>query len=223
MNGAQDLGGMQSFGPVLPEANEPLFHAQWERRMLGLTLAMGATGAWNIDTSRAARESLPPAQYLSSSYYEIWYAGLRKLLIDAGLATAEEIDFGKAAQPAGPLARVLQAANVKAALSRGSPTERPATHAARFAAGDLVCAKVMNPATHTRLPRYCRGKRGQIVAARGMHVFPDTHALGQGEQPQWLYTVRFAARELWGEETSAASVCVDCWEPYLDVANAGEV
>ncbi|GAB2916684.1 nitrile hydratase subunit beta [Paraburkholderia jirisanensis] len=222
MNGAQDLGGMQSFGPVLQEANEPLFHAPWERRVLALTLAMGATGKWNIDTSRAARESLPPAQYLSSSYYEIWFAGLRKLLIDHQLASAAEIDSGRSTQPPGALPRVLQAADVKAALARGAPTERPASSAPRFANGDFVRTRQMNPPTHTRLPRYCRDKRGQIVAARGVHVFPDTNALGQGEQPQWLYTVRFDARELWGEHTTAASVCADCWESYLEFADARE-
>jgi len=222
MNGAQDLGGMQSFGPVLQEANEPLFHAPWERRVLALTLAMGATGKWNIDTSRAARESLPPAQYLSSSYYEIWFAGLRKLLIDHQLASAAEIDAGRSMQPPGALPRVLQAADVKATLARGAPTERPASRAPRFANGDFVRTRQMNPATHTRLPRYCRDKRGQIVAARGMHVFPDTNALRQGEQPQWLYTVRFDARELWGEDTTAASVCADCWESYLEFADTRE-
>jgi nitrile hydratase len=222
MNGAQDLGGMQSFGPVLQEANEPLFHAEWERRVLALTLAMGATGKWNIDTSRAARESLPPAQYLSSSYYEIWFAGLRKLLIDHQLASAAEIDAGRSTQPPGTLPRVLQAADVKAVLARGAPTERPASQAPRFAKGDFVRTLQMNPATHTRLPRYCRDKRAQIVAARGMHVFPDSNALGQGEQPQWLYTVRFDARELWGEDTTAASVCADCWESYLEFADTRE-
>jgi len=220
MNGAQDLGGMQSFGPVQPEANEPVFHANWERRVLALSLAMGATGKWNIDMSRAARESLPPAQYLASSYYEIWFEGLRKLLLATGLATAEEIETGVSMTAAAPIPRVLKADLVSAALLRGSPVDRPAPGEARFAVGDVVQTRQQHPLTHTRLPRYCRGKRGQVVARHGAHVFPDTHATGQGEQPQWLYTVRFEAAELWGADTTASSVCVDCWEPYLETAHA---
>lgn len=224
MNGAQDLGGMQAFGPIHsedPEGDVSLFHADWERRVLALTLAMGATGKWNIDTSRAARESLPPAQYLSSSYYEIWFEGLKKLLLNTGLATADEIEAGELKRAASPVARVLMADQVPAVLLRGGPADRPATEAARFEVGDMVQTRQMHPSTHTRLPRYCRGKRGRIIAAHGMHVFPDTNAIGLGEQPQWLYTVRFDAVELWGTDTTAASVCVDCWEPYLDYPNAG--
>ena len=219
MNGAQDLGGMQAFGPVQPEADEPPFHADWERRVHALTLAMGATGKWNLDMSRAARESLPPAQYLSSSYYEIWFEGLRKLLLATGLATAEEIETGVSMTAAAPIPRVLMADQVSASLLRGNPVDRPAPGEARFAIGDVVQTRQLHPLTHTRLPRYCRGKRGQIVALHGAHVCPDTNATGQGEQPQWLYTVRFGAAELWGENTTASSVCVDCWERYLEIPN----
>ncbi len=216
MNGAQDLGGMHGFGAVLHEPDEPPFHADWERRVLAITLAMGATGQWNIDMSRAARESLPPAQYWSSSYYEIWFEGLKKLLLAARLATVEEIEEGKSGTALAPLARVLMRDQVAAVLSRGSPSDRQPRDAARFALGDLVRARQINPPTHTRLPRYCRGKRGRIVAVHGTHSFPDTNALARGEQPQWLYTVRFDADELWGPDTTAASVCVDCWEAYVE-------
>ena len=220
MNGAQDLGGMQGFGPIHCEEDGSLFHADWERRVLAITLAMGATGKWNIDTSRAARESLPPAQYLASSYYEIWFKGLERLLLSTGLATAEEIEAGELKSATSLVPRVLMADQVTAALLRGSPADRPATVGARFKVGDIVRTRQMHPSTHTRLPRYCRGKRGRIIAGHGAHVFPDTNAIGLGEQPQWLYTVRFDAVELWGADTTAASVCVDCWEPYLDHPNA---
>jgi nitrile hydratase len=222
MNGPHDMGGMQSFGPIRPQADTATFHADWERRVLAITLGMGATGKWNIDTSRSERESLPPAQYLASTYYQIWFEGLKQLVLHAGLASEEEIRTGKSTSAPAPVARVLRADQVTAALLRGTPAERPATTQARFKMGDAVRARVMNPTTHTRLPRYCRGKRGEIVAVRGTHVFPDTNAIGLGEQPQWLYTVRFDAAELWGADTTAASVCVDCWEPYLDHANAGQ-
>ncbi|KAA0999346.1 nitrile hydratase subunit beta [Paraburkholderia panacisoli] len=216
MNGAQDLGGMQSFGPIRPEADALIFHADWERHALAITLAMGAVGKWNIDMSRAARESLPPAQYLASSYFEIWFEGLKKLLLDKWLATAEEIASGVSSSPGMPVPRVLMASEVPAALRRGSPVDRPAVTEARFKLGDEVLTRQFNPSTHTRLPRYCRGRRGRIIAVHAPHVFPDTNAIGLGEQPQWLYTVRFDASELWGKDTTAASVCVDCWEPYLD-------
>lgn len=92
MNGAHDLGGMHGFGPIDPEPDEPVFHAQWERRAFALTLAMGAYGAWNIDMSRHARERMEPGAYLTTSYYEHWLHGLERLLIEKGLLTREEID-----------------------------------------------------------------------------------------------------------------------------------
>lgn len=220
MNGAQDLGGMQAFGPICPDNEVSPFHADWERRVHATTIAMGAIGKWNIDMSRAARESLPPAQYLSSSYYQIWFEGLKKLILSTGLATADEIESGKSMSQAAPVPRVLMAKDVSATLLRGSPVERPAAMEAKFAVGDWVQARQINPSSHTRLPRYCRGKRGRIVTVHGTHVFPDTNAIGLGEQPQWLYTVRFDSAELWGRDTTAASVCVDCWEPYLEPPSA---
>ncbi|CAE6714116.1 Low-molecular weight cobalt-containing nitrile hydratase subunit beta [Paraburkholderia domus] len=223
MNGAQDLGGMQSFGPIHPGADSLIFHADWERRALAITLAMGAVGKWNIDMSRAARESLPPAQYLASSYFEIWLEGLQKLLLNAGLATAEEIGSGKSMNAAAPVSRVLMAHEVAAALRRGNPAVRVVAANARFKVGEEVLTRQLNPSTHCRLPRYCRGRRGRIVAVHGAHVFPDTNAIGLGEQPQWLYTVQFDASELWGADTTAASVCVDCWESYLDYPGGAPV
>jgi len=217
MNGVHDMGGLQSFGPVKPEPDEPPFHAPWERRALALTLAMGATGSWSIDQSRAARESLPPATYLASSYYRIWLTALENLMVERGLVTREELAEGHARASPLPLARVLRAADVPATLAKGSPTERAHTSPARFKAGDRGRTKTWNPQTHTRLPRYCRDKAGTIVAVHGFHVFADASALGRNEA-QWLYGVRFEARELWGEHTSASAVYVDCWEPYLERA-----
>ena len=219
MNGAQDLGGMQAFGPVSPEANEPVFHAEWEARVLGMALAMGATRQWNLDMTRAARESLPPAQYLASTYYQIWFEGLIKMLVSTGLATPEEIEEGKLSVAPAPIPRILMADEVAAALLRGSPVNRPAETEAGFKVGDMVRTRQIHPRTHTRLPRYCRGKRGRIVAVHGTHVFPDANAIGLGEHAHWLYTVRFEASELWGADTTASSVCVDCWEAYLDKAD----
>ena len=216
MNGVHDMGGMQNFGPVRAEQDEPWFHEPWERRVLAMTLALGATRQWNIDQSRAARESLPPAQYLASSYYRIWFDGLCKLLLERRLVTAEELCDGRLRDPAPASLPVLTAERVAPALARGTPTDRTRPGTARFAVGDMVRTRNLHPSSHTRLPRYCRDKPGTIVLIHGAHVFPDANALGHGEDPQWLYTVRFAARDLWGADTTAAAVHVDCWEPYLE-------
>jgi nitrile hydratase len=219
MNGAQDMGGMHGFGPVEPEPNEPVFHAEWERRALALTLAMGMPGGWNIDMGRFARESLPPAQYLTKSYYEIWIAGLEKLMAERGLVGADEIEAGRSLHPAKPVKKVLTPQHVANVLHRGGPTERPAPAPAKFAVGDRVRAKNINPATHTRLPRYVRGHVGTIALLHGAHVFPDSNALGAGENPQWLYTVTFDGPDLWGPQGDpTVKVSVDAWELYLEPA-----
>ncbi len=213
-----DLGGQLGHGPVLPEPEGELFHAPWEPRALALTLAMGATGSWNIDMSRAARETLP--EYAALSYYEIWVHGLEALLQQRGLLHADELAQGRALHAAPPLRRTLRAADVAATLARGAPTQRPATTPARFAVGDAVRTRAQPQPHHTRLPGYVRGRRGRIEALHGAHVFADSHAQGLGEQPCWLYTVVFDGCELWGSEPGAQglSVSVDAWEPYLEPA-----
>ena len=219
MNGAQDLGGMMGFGPIAIEQGEPWFHAEWERRAFGMTLAMGATGSWNIDMSRHARESLPPAEYLTSSYYEIWTKGVERLVVAAGLVSKEELTRGESLAEPVPIKRVLKAEDVPAVLARGGPTERPIEQPAHFAVGDRVRTRNMHPQGHTRLPRYARGKTGVIELVHGAHVFPDANAHGQGEQPQWLYTISFSGRELWGEQADPTiSVSIDAWESYLEPA-----
>jgi nitrile hydratase subunit beta len=217
VNGPHDMGGMHGFGPVAAEPDEPVFHADWERRAFALTLAMGFTGEWNIDASRFARESIAPPRYLASTYYEIWLAGLEALLADRELVAAGEVEAGRALEPARPVRRTLAVADVADTLGRGGPTNREPPRPARFAAGDRVRVRNLHPPTHTRLPRYVRGHAGTVVLVHGCHVFPDVHAHGGGEDPQWLYTVRFDARELWGEHADpAAAVSVDAFEPYLE-------
>lgn len=219
MNGAQDLGGMHGFGPVIPERDEPPFHADWERRAFALTLAMAMPGGWNLDMSRAARESLPPPEYFAKSYYEIWLAGLEKLMAERGLVMPDEIEAGKVLHPAKSVTRTLAPGDVANVLYRGAPTGREAATPARFRIGDRVRARNMHPRTHTRLPRYVRGHVGVIDGIHGCHVFPDSHALGKGESPQWLYTVVFGGRELWGADGDpTVKVSVDAWESYLEAA-----
>jgi nitrile hydratase beta subunit len=219
MNGAHDMGGVHGFGAVVPEPDEPVFHAGWERRVLALTLAMGATGEWTLDAARFARENRPPAEYLSKSYYQLWLAGLQQLLVERGLVAADELAAGRSLRPATPLRRTLGAGDATGWLQRGRPTNREAPRPARFKVGDRVRAKNMHPLTHTRLPRYVRGHTGIVTRAHGCHVFPDSNAHGHGEDPQWLYTVSFRGRELWGAGADpTVTVSVDAFEPYLEPA-----
>lgn len=219
MNGAQDLGGAHGFGPVVPEPDEPVFHAAWERRVFAMAMAMGYTGAWNLDGSRANRESLPPAQYLASSYYEIWLAALEKQISAAGLATPDEITAGRASASAKPVARVLARDGLEARFRAGFPSSRDPAAPAHFAVGDAVLARNVHPTGHTRLPRYVRGRRGRIERIDGAFVYPDTNAYGAGENPTWLYTVSFTARELWGDSGDPGGiVTVAAFEPYLEAA-----
>lgn len=220
MNGVHDMGGMQGYGQVIVEENEPLFHHAWEPRALAIVLAMGAAGKWNIDWSRSVRESLPPSLYLSVAYYQIWFEALERLLIQTGLVDAEEIHLAQALVPPVEGVKKLLKENVSATLSKGGPTQRDIDTQAQFVIGQTVRTRKMNPTTHTRLPHYCRDKIGVIQAIHGAHVYPDTNALRQGEQPQWLYTVSFDAHEIWGPDTTASNVCVDCWEPYLEKVGA---
>jgi nitrile hydratase len=221
MNGVHDMGGQQGFGPVLLEENEPLFHAAWESRAMAVTVAMGASGQWNIDLSRSARESLPPAVYLSSTYYEIWIRALEKLMLERGMVTQAELASGQLISAPVKVNRVLTHQNVDAALKAGSPTERPIDQAALFRVGQQVRARNMHPQGHTRLPRYVRGHMGTVVRVHGGHLFPDGHTLRAtppfNEPVQWLYTVVFDGPTLWGEHSDpSVEVTVDAWESYLE-------
>lgn len=208
-----DLGGQMLPGAIVHEPEDERFHAAWEREAFALTLAMGATGSWNIDASRAAREQLP--DYAQLGYYGIWFEALKRLMLERGLVTEDELAQGQALSAPQPLKRVLRAADVAPVLRRGSPTERPAETPARFAAGQTVITRTAVPPHHTRLPAYARGRLGRIERVHGGHIFADAHAQGLGEQPQWLYAVHFEAAELWGADTTASSVTLDLWEPYL--------
>jgi nitrile hydratase subunit beta len=214
-NSVHDMGGMHGFGPVVAEPSEPPFHEAWEGRVLALQRAMGATGLWTIDGGRASLEALPPLAYLAASYYERWFLGLERRVVAHGLVGEDEIAAGRSLRPGLRLNRKMAAADVPMTAGR-SNFARPAPAPARFKPGDAVLTRNLNPTTHTRLPRYARGKRGTVEAVRGCHVFPDSAAIGAGDNPQWLYTVVFAARELWGEEADPTiKVSIEAFEPYL--------
>jgi nitrile hydratase subunit beta len=212
-----DLGGQPGHDAVTPEPEGELFHAGWEPRALALTLAMGATGAWNIDQSRAARETLP--DYAHLGYYQVWLAALQVLLAERALVLPDEIASGHALHVAPPLPRRLRAADVPAVLARGSATARPSPASARFAIGDRVRTRARRPPHHTRLPGYTMGHVGRIERLHGAHVFADAHAQGLGEAPQQLYTVVFDGAELWGADAQPGlQVSIDAWDSYLEPA-----
>ena len=206
------------FGPINPGENEPVFHSEWEARVLANTLAIGALGEWNIDISRHARERTPTPIYLTSTYYQIWYRALTALLEEYGFASADEIDKGDAATPAKKLKRpILRADSVEAVLGAGGPVSREPQSEPAFMVGERIRTLNIHPAGHTRLPRYLRGHFGKISSIQGCHVFPDSNASDKGEDPRWLYSVRFDGTELWGEDhESNQSVYADMWEPYLE-------
>ena len=215
MNGPHDMGGMQCFGRLEVETDEPFFHSEWEKKAMSLTVAMGFTGAWNIDMSRQAREKLPPSFYLSKSYYQIWLAGLESLMLERGLVTRSELESGRKEIDPVDLKRIVSAEEVPAVLARGGPVDRKPENKSKFAVGDAVRTLNINPKGHTRLPRYARGKSGVIAGVHGCHVYPDSNAVGGGENPQWLYSVAFKARELFGPEAESGNeVMADCWEPW---------
>lgn len=219
MNGAADMGGMHGFGPVEPEPNEPVFHADWEKKAFALNMAIGVANVWNLDAFRFERESIPPPQYFNASYYGLWVVTLENMMLKYGVAVPEEIAAGHAAAPVRKAAQAVTAAQVANMVRCGSPYDRPAAAPARFKVGDRVRARNMHPATHTRLPRYARGRVGEVIRIVGCHVFPDSHAINAGEDPHWLYTVRFDGRELWGEGSDpTVRVCIEAWEPYLEAA-----
>ena len=216
MNGVHDMGGMHGFGEVIAEANEPAFHAPWEGRVLAMQRAMRFTQAWNIDMSRFALERLPAPTYLLASYYERWLLGMECNAVEKGLLDADELQAGHALRPAKPVPGTMTQHNFAQTLSRGS-FSRPARAPARFKPGDRVRTKNMHPQGHTRLPRYVRGREGIVEAVRGCHVYPDSVTRGAGEDPQWLYTVVFDGRHLWGESADPSlKVSVEAFEPYLE-------
>jgi nitrile hydratase len=217
MNGVHDMGGMHGMGPVRREENEPVFHAPWEGRAFALGMALGDLET--LDSSRHRTERIEGAEYLRMSYYERWLAALLDLLAERKLVTPEELATSERAPSSTKGTPSLSAGQVRAALARGYPASRDATVAPRFRSGQRVRARNMHPPTHTRLPRYVRGKIGVVERGHGVFVFPDTNAHALGEKPQHVYSVRFASRELWGENARPQdAVYLDLWDDYLDPA-----
>ena len=218
MNGVHDMGGMHGMGPVRAEINEPVFHERWEARVYALTRAIGAWRKWNIDTGRFYIERIPPAEYLRMSYYEKWFVRTVELLVKTGMVSQHEVETGVPEPGSAKLTPRLRADQVPVvSLSRNIESSHEPAIRPRFKTGQHVRARNMNPTGHTRLPRYARGRKGKIVLDHGVYNFPDTSADGRGSKRQHVYSVRFAARELWGEQASPHDfVHLDLWDDYLE-------
>ena len=218
MNGVHDMGGMHGMGPVAIERNEPVFHSEWEARVLALNLACSFHRKWNIDMGRHARERIPPAAYLAATYYEKWLRGLEMLLAEQELVTAQELETGRAESKTSNLS-ALPVSGVATYLRNRRHARLDVNVPPKFKPGDCVLTHNDHPVAHTRLPRYARGRRGSIDRDHGVFIFADTHAMTRDQKPQHCYSVRFAARELWGPRVSARdSVYLDLWDDHLDPA-----
>lgn len=224
MDGVHDLGGMEGFGDVVREENEPVFHEQWESRVLGMALAFLPGAGVTIDEFRHAIERMDPAHYLGSGYYEHWLDALTRLGVEKGMLAPEELEARVREMAASRRKRPARARNptfaeaLAAGIRAGAPAARPAPAPPAFATGGAVRVRRMHPHGHTRCPRYVRGARGKIVLHHGAHVFPDASAHGDPKRAEHLYTVAFDAAELWGPEAEPGSVRIDLWEPYLEPA-----
>jgi nitrile hydratase len=219
MNGVHDMGGMDGFGQVAPEPDEKPFHTDWEAHSLALNRVMGSAGEWNIDVGRYWIETLPPAIYLSSSYYRKWFLRLERLCLARGLVSEAELASGRSSGPGRPLKRPpLSGAQAGASLIR-SNYDQPPRAAALFEVGQTVRARNVHPRSHTRLPRFARGHLGTIERIQGCHTYPDAMVEKGVEQGEWLYTVVFDGRELWGPDAEAGTtISIEAFEPYLEAA-----
>lgn len=215
MNGVHDMGGLHDMGPVEIEKNEPVFHASWEGRVFAMYNAID--GDWASGSGRHARELIPPAEYLKMSYYERTMRSLAVLLVKSGMVTAAELESGVAAGGNTKGRHRMTAEEVPAEFAQGWPSTSKVQAMPRFRVGQHVRAREMNPVGHTRLPRYARGRPGIITRDHGVHEFNDSLVQGTGPKPQHLYSVRFMARDLWGEAANALdSVHLDLWDDHLE-------
>lgn len=216
MKGGHDLGGQSGMGPINPEpeSQEPVFHAEWERRVFALTLATGMLGKWNIDESRHARERQDPITYIENSYYENWLEGLERLLQEKGLLAPDELAGNAVISDTDSAVQVPDPQLASKILASGASSEREARSEALFSVGDRVLVRSSEGTGHTRAPRYVQGMNGIVSAIVGCHSFPDSNAVGVHEGAT-LYRVNFLGKDLWGTTGANSEVLVDLWEPYL--------
>lgn len=219
MDGIHDLGGMDNFGPVAPEEDEPVFHEDWERTIFGNLIAMLGAGYFKVDEIRRATEMIPPAKYLQSSYYEKWLEAVLSLLYEKNVVTPEEIEQGRSLRTTGMTLPPLPKEGADFVLNNPVPASLDVEVTPKFKVGDRIVTKNMHPQHHTRIPRYVRGKHGVIQKDYGVFLLPDANAHGGPDMPQHVYSVRFMARELWGDDAPPKdSLYIDLFDDYMELA-----
>lgn len=217
MNGPHDLGGRDGFGPVLHEENEPVFHADWEKRMFGIAAALPFSVPFADDHLRREIERIPPADYLNSSYYKLWFISVTSILRERHVLAPGDLDGPMHAPRHSLCAAAIRADAVAAAIVAGASTRAGVSEVPQgLAVGDRVLVLNNHPLHHTRVPHYVRGRTGRVIADRGIFNFPDSNAQDRGEFPQHCYTIEFGSAALWGDHADlTATVTVDLWESYL--------
>jgi nitrile hydratase len=214
MDGIHDLGGKQGFGLIPYRLSEPKFHHRWEQRVFALVELLIGNGYFNVDRFRHAVERVPPTAYLTSGYYGRWFAAIEILLEESGAIAPRELELGAATPVEDWSARVR---DLRAAARPPSSPRRQLAQPPRFELGERVRTRRLIRSGHCRLPAYARGREGTVVEVHPAYVYPDCNAGGSGEHPQYVYSVMFAAHELWGEEAEAeTAVSLDLFEPYLE-------
>jgi len=208
MDGIHDMGGMHGFGPIPIDDHEAVFPEIWQGRVFACNLALSIQTGGNVDRFRFLIESMPPAEYLSASYYERWLASMMASIDADGLMDGDAEDVV-----------TLSPEIVQAMVNAPTGAARDMSGEAIYKQGDRVRARVVHPPGHTRMPRYVRGHAGVVVSDNGNHHLPDMRAATGDIVMQRLYTVSFSARELWGEQANPNdAVCLDLWESYLEPA-----
>jgi nitrile hydratase len=217
MDGIHDMGGMDGFGVIPIERDEPVFHAPWEGRVWALNTALGAWGKWNIDAGRYTLEQLDPALYLSSSYYQRWLYRTENMLVDHDMVSRAELETPPEDRKTEFGGEPLKLDEILARRQKTRSARVDEDVPANFQVGDDIRARNIHPMGHTRIPRYVRGRAGVIDRDHGVFIFPDTHAVFAGAKPQHLYSVRFTARELWGPDAADGDrIYLDMWDDYLE-------
>ena len=218
MNSIHDIGGMDNIGPVPIEQDEPVFHDDWERKVYAMTLATMGAGLFATDEVRYLTETIPPRDYLSFKYYEKWLYSLEQMMLQKNILTQQELASGKASTPwTKPGFEAATPERMQYGMNNRIPVFVDTDIPPEFRVGDAIIARNINPLHHTRLPRYIRGRRGVVEKDHGIFLLPDTNAHGGPDKPQHVYSVRFSARELWGEDAPPNdSVCIDLFDGYMD-------
>jgi nitrile hydratase subunit beta len=218
VDGIHDMGGMQGFGPVAPEADEPAFHEPWEGRVFGTAMSLWATGT-RIGSLRPEIERIETTRYLTLTYYEKWLEALTRRLEARGLLAPGELERrAQELAAGGAVPRRDDPANVAAFHEMMSPAPAPpAGDDHRFAVGQRVRVRRISTSMHNRCPRYVRGASGVVERLLAPAELPENADTG-GEAEAPGYTVAFAASELWPDDGADHVLLIDLWETYLEEA-----